>query len=433
MAQAYLEAVGGLSGDMMLGVLVDAGLPVEALEDTIAALGLADEVRVSARKVSKCGISATKLDVEKIEHHHDHHDQGHEHDHAHEHEHEHGHEHGHEHDHGDHHHEHSHGRSAQELIEVVEAADGLEEAVREQSAAIIRRLAEAEAKIHDSTPEEVHFHELGGLDTIVDVVGAVEGLRRLGVTDLRVSPLPMGHGWINCAHGRLPVPAPATAEILRGVPTTSVDIEGETVTPTGAALAAMLADGFGRPEGFVSDTVGYGAGNADFDPIPNLVRLSLSEQVEKPRSDEARVVTVIEANIDDMTGELVPNAIDAALAAGALDCWTAPIVMKKGRPALLLRAICEPEKADAVTDVLLRETTTLGVRMAQMHRRCLAREQVTVETEFGEVTVKLGYQAGEVVTASPEYEDCRRAAEEHGVPLKAVYAAAIVAAQAAVD
>ncbi|MFW6156948.1 MAG: nickel insertion protein, partial [Armatimonadota bacterium] len=178
MAQAYLEPVGGLSGDMMLGALVDAGLPIEALQESIGTLGLTDEVRVSARKVSKCGISATKVNVEKIEHVHQHHEHEHE-------------------------HEHHHGRSASELIEVVEAAD-LDEAVRDRSVAIIRSLAEAEAKVHDATPEEIHFHELGGLDTIVDVVGAVEGLRRLGVSDLRVAPLPIGHGWIDCAHGRLP-------------------------------------------------------------------------------------------------------------------------------------------------------------------------------------------------------------------------------------
>ncbi|MFO8080955.1 MAG: nickel pincer cofactor biosynthesis protein LarC [Armatimonadota bacterium] len=412
MKQAYLEAVGGLSGDMMLGALVDAGLPLDALEETIEALGLSDEVRVSTRSLSKCGIAATKVDVEKIEHHHHHHAGDH-----------------HEHEHEDEDaHEHHHGRSAQELIEVIEAAGELDVEVRERSVAIIRRLAEAEAKIHDSTPEEVHFHELGGLDTIVDVVGAVEGLRRLGVEELHVSPLPIGHGWINCAHGRLPVPAPATAELLHDVPTSSVDIEGETVTPTGAALAAVLADDFGRPDGFISGAVGYGCGNADFDPVPNIVRLTLSAREEEARSDEARLVTVIEANIDDMTGELVPNAIDRALEAGALDCWSAPIVMKKGRPALLLRAICEPEHADAVADVLLRETTTLGVRMTQMHRRCLARKRMTVTTKFGEVAVKLGYQDDTIVTASPEYEDCRRAAEKHAVPLKAVYAAAIAAA-----
>lgn len=406
MKKAYLEAVGGLSGDMMLGALVGTGLPLEALTETIEMLGLSDEVRVSARSLRKCGIAATKVDVEKIGHHHHHEGDLDEHE----------------------HHEHSHGRSAQELIEVIEAAGGLDDGVRERSVGIIRRLAEAEAKIHDSTPEEVHFHELGGLDTIVDVVGAVEGLRRLGVGELHVSPLPIGHGWINCAHGRLPVPAPATAELLHGVPTTSVDIEGETVTPTGAALAAVLADDFGRPDGFISGAVGYGCGDADFDPVPNIVRLTLSRREEEARSDEARLVTVIEANIDDMTGELIPNAIDRALEAGALDCWSAPIVMKKGRPALLLRAICEPGRAEEVASVILRETTTLGVRMTQMQRRCLARRRMTVGTKFGEVAVKLGYQGDEVVTISPEYEDCRRAAEEHAVPLKAIYAAAIAAA-----
>ncbi len=413
MTQAYLEAVGGLSGDMMLGALVDAGLPLSALEETIEALGLGGEVRVGSRSMSKCGIGATKVDVEKIEHHHHHH-----HDDAHEHA-----EHEHE------HHEHTHGRSARELIEIVEAADGLDEQVRERSVAILRRLAEAEAKIHDTTPEEAHFPELGRPAHNVAVGGAVEGPVRPGLPGLRVSPLPIGHGWINCAHGRLPVPAPATAELLRGVPTTSVDIEGETVTPTGAALAAVLADGFGRPDVFVSDAVGYGCGNADFDPIPNVVRLTLGAAADGASSDESRVVTVIEANIDDMTGELVPNAIDMALAAGALDCWSAPIVMKKGRPALLLRAICEPDRAERVAAVLLRETTTLGVRMAQMQRRCLARRTVDVSTRFGQVAVKLGCHDGAVVTVSPEYEDCRRAAEAHSAPLKLVYAAAVAAAQ----
>ncbi len=453
MRTAYLEAVGGLSGDMLLGALVDAGLTLDALSETIALLGLDDEVRVTARAVSKCGISATKVDVERIEddHHHAEHDpheagheQAHEHgDHgrAHDHDHEHS-DHGHDHRHEDDaqvharaHERHHHGRSASELIEVIEAATGLEDSVRERSVAIIRELAEAEAKIHDSTPEEIHFHELGGLDTIVDVVGVVEGLRRLGVTRLCMSPLPLGHGYIECAHGRLPVPAPATAELLVGVPTSAADIEGEAVTPTGAAFAAVLADDFGRPEDFTMSGVGYGAGNADFDPVPNVARLSLgaeSEQEHAAHSDEARTVTVIEANIDDMSGELVPDAIDAALDAGALDCWAAPIVMKKGRPALMLRAICGPDVTDAVCASFLRETTTLGVRMVEMNRRCLAREQVRVATEFGPIEVKVGYLAGEAVTVSPEYEDCRRAADEHDVPLKAVYAAATAAAHEAV-
>jgi len=398
---AYLEAVGGLSGDMMLGALVDCGLPIEALQETVAALGVASEVEVAARPVMKTSISATKVDVSAREHHHGHDD-----------------------------HHHHHGRGAAELIDVVEQAE-LEPEVIERSVAIIRRLAEAEAKVHDTTPEDVHFHELGGLDTLVDVVGAVEGLRRLGVGRLHCAPLPIGYGWIECAHGRLPVPAPATAELLLGTPTEPADVEGETVTPTGAALAAELADDFGRPADFIAETVGYGAGNADFDPVPNVVRLWLSGERAEGATDvaEAGVVTVIETNVDDMSGELVPGAIDAALAAGALDAWSAPIVMKKGRPALLIRAICAPEHADAVAEALLRETTSLGVRMARMERRCLRREQVAVETEYGTVRVKVGYLGGEVATASPEYEDCRRAADEHGASLKEVYAAALARAR----
>ncbi len=399
MRVAYLEAVGGLSGDMTLGALVACGLPIEAVQETITALGIADEVEVSARQVMKTGIAATKVEVHAREHHHDD---------------------------GDHHHH--HGRSAAELLGVVVAAD-LEATVIERSAAIIRRLAEAEARVHDSTPEEVHFHELGGLDTLVDVVGAVEGLRRLGVERLHCAPLPIGHGWIECAHGRLPVPAPATAELLTGLPTREVDIDGETVTPTGAALVAALADGFGRPADFIAECIGYGAGTADFDPVPNVARLWLSAEMdEAPELQEAGQVVAIETNVDDMTGELVPGAMDAALAAGALDAWVTPIVMKKGRPALLLRVICAPERADAVAEALLRETTSLGVRMAPMERRCLRREQIEVATEFGAVRVKVGYLGGEAVTLSPEYEDCRRAAAEHGAALKQVYAAAVAAA-----
>ena len=385
----------------MLGALVDVGLPLEVLTETIAALGLADEVKVSARRVMKTGIAATKVDVIKHTHHH-HHDED--------------------------EHDHHHGRSARELIEVVEAAD-LDAGAIERSVQIIQRLAEAEAKIHDTTPDEVHFHELGGLDTIVDVVGAVAGLRWLGIERLHCAPLPIGHGWINCAHGRLPVPAPATAELLEGVPTRSVEIEGETVTPTGAALAAVLADDFTRPDHFIAETVGYGAGNLDFDPVPNLTRLWLSGEVDHAAGiHEAARVTVIEANVDDMSGELVPHAIEAALSAGALDAWSAPISMKKGRPGLLLCAICEPERAEEVASALLRESTSLGVRMTQMERRCLRREVSPVETRFGPIGVKRGYLGEEQVTVSPEHDDCARAAGEHGVAVKLVYAAAIASA-----
>ncbi len=251
---AYVEPSGGLSGDIFLGALVDAGLPLEALQEVAEALGVADEVQISAQKVMKTGIAATKVDVRRRDHHHHHDDDDHGHDH------------------------HHHGRSAGELMEVVAQA-ALPPEVIERSREVIRALAEAEAKIHDSTPEDVHFHELGGLDTLVDVVGAVEGLRRMGVARLYCAPLPIGHGWIEVAHGRLPVPAPATAELLREVPTREVDVEGETVTPTGAALARVLADGYARPADFVAESIGYGAGTMDFDPVPNVARISLSEQM----------------------------------------------------------------------------------------------------------------------------------------------------------
>ena len=392
---AYLEPVGGLSGDMFLGALVDAGLPVETLNDMIERLGL-DGVTVSAEPVVKTGISATQVSV---------------------------HAHGHGHDHG-HSHDHHHGLGPVELAAIVEASDLDEDAIV-RSVAIIWRIAEAEAKIHDSTPEEVHFHELGGLDTVVDVCGAVIGLAELGIERLYCGPLPMGHGFVECAHGRLPLPAPATAELLIGAPTAAVDIEGETVTPTGAALAVMLADEFARPPEMTVQTIGYGAGNADFSPTPNVVRLSLGESAGVA---EAVEVVVIEANVDDMNPELAPHAIEAMLSARALDAWATPIVMKKGRPALTISALAEPEDAARIADVLLRETTSLGVRMSSWRRRCLARETVTVQTQYGPLRVKLGLMDGRVVTVSPEYEDCRAAAISDGTPLKEVYAAAQAAA-----
>ena len=387
---AWLEPVGGLSGDMLLGALVDVGLPLETLQRTVDALSL-EGVRVSAERVSKVGIAATKVGVHAQAHHH-----------------------------GDHGH---HGGSARELMQIVQAGD-LPQADRTRAADVIRRLAEAEAKIHDTTPDEVHFHELGGLDTVVDVCGAVVGLRELGIGRLHCAPLPLGHGFVDCAHGRLPLPAPATAELLRGVPTVGIDIEGETVTPTGAALAVMLADEIGARPALVADVVGYGAGNADFDPVPNVVRLTVGEETGPTEVGE---VVVIEANVDDMSGELVPHALQAALQAGALDAWAAPIVMKKGRPALTISALAEPAAVDAVAESLLRETTSLGVRMSRWSRRCLPRESVTVQTPYGEVSVKVGYLDGEMVTASPEHDDCVRAAERAGVTLKQVYAAAVAA------
>jgi len=403
MRVAYLDTCAGLSGDMFLGALLDAGLPVEALQRTIEALGLHD-LHVSSEKVMKVGIAATKL----IVHAHGQGDDGHRHEHA-----------------------HPHGRSAAELAALVEAAR-LEDAVKGRSLAIINRLAEAEAKIHDSAPAEVHFHELGGLDTLVDVVGTVAGLRELGIERLHCSPLPLGHGAIDCAHGRMPLPAPATLELLRGVPTVPLDIEGETVTPTGAALAAELADEFGPPPPLVLERIGYGAGTADFDPLPNLVRLWIGEGTAEAGAGGLvtdRVVQ-LETNVDDMTPELLAAALQAIMEAGALDAWVTPVTMKKGRPALKLSALAEPAQADDIARVILTETTTFGVRMVAAERRCLRRAQVEVTTPYGPVRVKVGSLGDQVVTASPEYEDCREAAERSGVSLKEVYAAAQAAFRA---
>lgn len=388
---AYLEPVGGLSGDMFLGALVDAGLPVDTLNDMIEKLGL-DGVTAGAEPVVKTGIAGTKVSVHAHSHHHSQ--------------------------------AHAHGMGPVELTAIVEASD-LDEDVIARSVAIIWRIAEAEAKIHDSTPDQVHFCELGGLDTVVDVCGAVVGLAALGIERLYCAALPMGHGFVECAHGRLPLPAPATAELLIGAPTVAVDIEGETVTPTGAALAVTLADEFRRPPEMIVQAIGYGAGNADFAPTPNVVRLSLGES---GGVSEAVEVVVIEANVDDMSPELVPHAVEAMLSVGALDAWASPIVMKKGRPAVTISALAEPDNAERIADVLLRETTSLGVRMSSWRRRCLARESVTVQTQFGAIRVKRGLMDGRAVTISPEYEDCRAAARNNGASLKEVYAAAQAAA-----
>ena len=397
MRVAYLDACSGLSGDMFLGAMLDAGLPLEVLERTMNALGL-DNLHLETTKVKKVGITATKLNVHADEHHHEH--EG-------------------------HHHGHHHGRSAAELTGTIEAAE-LDDALKGSSVAIISKLAEAEAKIHGTTPEEIHFHEVGGLDTIVDIVGAVVGVRELGIERLYCSPLPLGHGYVECAHGLMPLPAPATLELLRGVPTVPLDVEGETVTPTGAVLAAMLADEFGPPPAFVVDRIGYGAGTADFDPLPNVVRLWLGEETAALDMGGLVVdhVVQLDVNVDDMTPELVPQAMQAMMEAGALDVWATPVTMKKGRPALQLSALAASADAEKVAEAMLAETTSFGVRMVAMERRCLQREHIEIATDYGAIRVKAGYLGSEVLTASPEYEDCRRAAEQHGVTLKEVYAAA---------
>ncbi len=323
-------------------------------------------------------------------------------------------------------------------MDIIEASS-LESGVIRRSTEILWRIARAEAKIHSKPAEEVHFHELGGLDSIIDIVGAVVGFDLLGVDEIVCSPLPISHGFVDCAHGRLPVPAPATAELLRGVPTFAVDIEGETVTPTGAAIATGLCHRIGAFPAMTVEAIGYGCGQKDFPGTPNVLRLFVGERsgampgIERGEGDLPSLVTdrikVIEANIDDMSPELYGRVTEKAFEAGAADVWLTAIQMKKGRPGTQLSAAVAADRLEAVVTALLSESTTFGVRIAEFERRCLPRVTQSVLTAYGEISVKVGKIGDRVVTASPEFSDCDRAAREHGVALKEVFAAAIAAAR----
>lgn len=430
---AYFDCIGGISGDMTLGALIGAGADVDALRAGLRTLRLPPwELEVGA--AVKCGIAARRVEVavrgesagsapllrtpppdQPLA------GSGHTHA-SHSHSHSHG---GHSHEHGPaetHTHGDAEGSGAGTFGEVRDLirGSGLPGPVKERAEAVYRRLAEAEAAVHGTTLESVHFHEVGAVDSIVDVVGAVYALHLLGVERVVCSPLPNGHGFVRCAHGMMPVPPPATAELLKGCPTRPVDIEAELVTPTGAALAAALASEFGWMPAMEVRAVGYGAGRKDF-PFPNVLRVVVGEE---KAAKEATDVVIVEANIDDQSPQLYEGVMAALFEAGALDVWLTPILMKKGRPAHTLHALCEPGALERVNRVLFEETTTLGVRYSEWRRACLEREWISVETPYGAVRVKVGRQDGELRTATPEYDDCRARAAEAGVPVKQVQAAA---------
>jgi uncharacterized protein (TIGR00299 family) protein len=412
---AYLDVFAGISGDMTLGALVNAGVSVDALRTELEKIPMRGWT-LRAEKAVRHGIAGTLVHVELADQHHHHegtHQEGHQ--------------------------DHRHGRSCRELVNLIEASS-LDPEVIARSTEILWRIARAEAKIHNCAPEDVHFHEVGGLDTIVDIVGAVVGFRMLGVEQIACSPLPVSHGFVDCAHGRLPVPAPATAELMVGAPTFPLDVDGETVTPTGAALATGLADRMGAFPPMCVQAIGYGCGQKDFPGVPNVLRLFVGERSdlmpgieggegtwERPVTDR---IALLEANIDDMNPELFGHVMQKLFEAGAADVWMSPVFMKKNRPATQLSAVAEPGKLEAVAKTILQETTSFGVRISEWERRCLPRKRVTVQTPFGEVRVKLGTIGTEIVQASPEYEDCLAAAKAHGVALKEVYAAAMAAARA---
>ncbi len=307
-------------------------------------------------------------------------------------------------------------------IDAMLCAAKLDERTRVLARAIFRRLGEAEASVHRMPLQDVHFHEVGAVDAIIDIVGAAAALAYLDA-EVVCSPLPMGRGFVKARHGILPLPAPATVSCLRGAPTYGVELDAELVTPTGAAIVATVASRFSRWPDLVVERVGFGAGKADFPDRPNLLRVVHGRAAQS--SSDAPTHSLLETNVDDLTGELAGHAIAALIAAGAVDAWAQPITMKKGRPALVLSALARREEADRIAEVLLRETTSLGVRRIDVHRRELARRIVTVETEFGPLPVKVsGEGEASLVHGKPELDACAEAARKHGVPLRLVVAAA---------
>lgn len=313
-------------------------------------------------------------------------------------------------------------------IEKLIGAAAIDGAVKQQSVGVFRRLGEAEAKLHNQPIEKIHFHEVGAVDAIVDIVGVCLGLAMLGNPELVCSPLNVGGGRVEAAHGTLPVPAPATAELLKGLPVYSSGVECELVTPTGAALVSTLAAGFGPVPAMKVERIGYGAGAKDIHAQPNIARLMLGEKSggEANASGGAgdQTVHVIEANIDDMNPQLYGYFVEKALAAGALDVTCTAVQMKKNRPGLLVSVLAKPEFESALTRLLFAETTTIGVRITQARRKVLDRQVLTVETAFGAVRMKVARLEGEIVNAAPEFEDCRRLADEKSAPLKDVMQAA---------
>jgi uncharacterized protein (TIGR00299 family) protein len=439
MKTLYLDIFSGISGDMLLGALIDLGLDFHELEHELEKLGL-DDYHLHATRGKKSSIEGVKFDVHLAHddgHSHSHHEpatRAHSHGHSHTHEdhhHEHGHDH-HHHDHGheheEHEHEHAHGRNFEEIKNLIQRSS-LSDWVKQKAIAVFQRIAAAEGKIHGLPPEKVHFHEVGAVDSIVDIVGACIGLERIGKPRVLASTVVEGTGWINCAHGRFPIPAPATLNILgaRGIAVSQCEEPNELVTPTGAALLAEFVEFFGPMKNLVAQKIGFGLGTRDNKTRPNVLRAILGESAAGETSAhdwQTDTISVLEANLDDINPELLGHFVEVALAAGALDVFHTPIQMKKNRPGTLLTLLCPEQEGDKFTEMLLRETTTFGVRRHNCERRKLVREFTSVKTPFGEVKVKLGKLDGKVIQASPEFESCRQVAVSASVPLKEVYTAA---------
>ena len=374
----YLDCFSGASGDMILGALIDCGLSPRSLREELAKLDL-PHVRLRVRKVLKGGIAATRVLVEGKDETHGH-------------------------------------RNLRELLRIVNRSR-LDREIKERTSEVFHRIASAEGKIHRKPDEEVHFHEIGGLDSVVDITGAVWGFRQLGIERLYVSRVNVGGGFVKCEHGILPVPAPATVALMLGRPIYSSGVERELLTPTGAGLLTSLGSEFGWMPLMEVERVGYGAGRDEL-PHPNVLRLMIGRPLD-PLGQER--VAVIETNIDDMNPQIYDYLIEKLLAMGVLDVFLTPILMKKSRPATLLTVICPSDRRSAVTGFILRETTTLGLRWREEERAKADREMIRLDTKYGKIHFKMARWGGRMTNLSPEYEDCKRLASEKRVPLKAVF------------
>ncbi len=387
----YLDCFAGISGDMFLGALLDLGVSEDALRAELSKLELRG-YQISSRRVIKQNISATKFDViesptpspmvRKT---------------------------------GDH-------RGYSDIVAMIERS-ALSPAVKERAQRVFRRIGEAESKIHGISLEKVHFHEIGAVDSIVDIVGACIAVEALRVDEIQASPPRLGSGFVETAHGRFPVPAPATLELLKGIPVQSSSDPVELVTPTGAAFLAEFCGKFGPMPAMSIEKIGYGAGSRDLDKAPNVLRavLGVASVVSTRSADETDAVAVIETNIDDMNPQLFGDVMEQVLVAGALDVFLTPVQMKKNRPGTQLTVLCERNSVDALAELLLTHTTSFGVRVHEAQRRKLAREIVTVKTKFGAIEVKVGRLGSKIVTRSPEFESCKQAAARFKIGVKDVY------------
>jgi uncharacterized protein (TIGR00299 family) protein len=397
MKVAYLDCFSGISGDMVLGALIDAGLSVDTLRAELHKLCLPGW-SLTAKKVKRGALAATQISIETHEHHHH--------------------------------------RGLAVILRMIDEA-ALDPAVKSTASNIFQRLGEAEARVHETNIENVHFHEVGAVDAILDIVGAAIAFHALGVDEVVCSPLDVGAGQVKTAHGILPVPAPATADLLRGVETYSSGVQKELVTPTGAAIATTLAKKFAPQPAMHLESIGYGAGSADIPGRPNVLRVLIGEPARalagknSPHHTDAhaglgwdRPVQVIEANLDDMNPQIYGYFVDQALAAGALEIFSTPVQMKKNRPGILLTMLCNDEHVEALTNLLFRETTTIGARIHESRRRILHREIVKVATPLGDIRMKISRLNGTILNAAPEFEDCQRIASHLDIPLKEVLASA---------